>query len=490
MGKRKKFVITAISGNEERWAEQWAKSIMRANPDLVIFNLTQFDDKTEELIRQHIPEDKLILLKNEWQKSFSAARNQSLEPIPKDTDYVMYVDMDEIITETSYTELESFLHSEYPPVQVLCNIYNAVSKDSMVASLYYPRIWPHKAANGDLINEYFDGEVHNQLVMGEVNDIYALRSKISLYHYGYALDKESMAAKHKRSEELLQNQLNENQENFFAHLNLAQLLRAKGNYKEALEHSLIVLNLVSDKTGDPDQRYLYAYIMAKDQAATCLLAKQDYDESIKHSEDALRVKPDHLDSIMNTAHAYLNMQSFDEAEFWLKRYLFIRARYDETKDNTNLILNHLNSSFIALYHLGMIYLQREKFEQAADYYKKTFEQDPGFRDAFVKYIHCLSRLGKKKEVNDEVNRFMRTKPDKAYQIYEYFGDIELEQANVENSKFNFYQALYINKFPEDSPDQFRIKQKFECLSQRFGEVSHNYFDTTEKREALVNRTNG
>lgn len=488
---RKKFVMTACSGNEERWVEQWCKTVMKANPDLVIINLTQFDDNSEALFKRGIPKDKLILVKNKWEKSFSVARNQSLEHVPDDTDYVMYLDLDEVITDGSYKPLEDFLGSdEFPPMQVLCNIYNAVSDDSMVASLYYPRIWPHKNANGDLINESFEGEVHNQLMIGPEHNVYAMRSKISIYHYGYALDKDSMAAKHKRSEELLRKQIGEDEENFFAHLNLAQLLRAKGDYDAALKHGNRVLELVSGDVKGEDSKNTYAFIMAKDQVATCYLAMGNQKEAIKHSEDALRIKPDHLDSIMNMAHAYINLQDFDNAEFWLKRYLFVRSKYDETKDNTNLILNHLNSSFIALYHLGMIYGNRGQYEKALEYYKKTYEEEPKFRDTFIKYIQCLRLLDRNKELNDEVNKFMRTEPDRAHQVYEYFGDVELENGNIENAKFNFYQALYINNSDvNEEGNRPKIRCKWEGLRHMFGDVSHNYFDTTEKKELLGNITN-
>ena len=486
MGNRKKLVITAISGNEEKWVKQWCESVLKANPDLIVMNLTQFDDNTEKLLREHIPKDKLILVKNKWEKSFSTARNQSLYHVPSWADYCMYVDMDEIITDTSYAPLEEFLMSDHPPIQILCNIYNAVSQDAMIASLYYPRIWPHKAMDGTLLNESFDGAVHNQLMIDDKYNIHALRSKINLFHYGYALDSASMAAKHKRSEELLRKQVEEDDNNFFAHLNLAQLLRAKGDQKGALKHSTHVLDLVTDKIeANAESKFSYAYIMAKDQVSTSYLASHNYKEAIKSAEDALKVKPDHLDSIMNIAHAYINSEDFENAEFWLKRYLFIRARYDETKDSTNLILNHLNSSFIALYHLGLVYTRKGDIEKALYYYKKSYEEDPKFKDTFVQYINCLKILNRDKQLNDEVNQFMRKVPEKAHQVYEYFGDIELENGNIENSKFNYYQAVYINN--EESGNKQRIKEKWEALSSQFGDVSHNYFDTAAKNADLKSR---
>ena len=81
MAGRKKFVMTAISGNEEKWVKQWCESVMAANPDLVIINLTQYDDNSEALFKVHIPEDKLVLVKHPWTKSSTgpaASQSQSL----------------------------------------------------------------------------------------------------------------------------------------------------------------------------------------------------------------------------------------------------------------------------------------------------------------------------------------------------------------------------------------------------------------------------
>ena len=52
-----------------------------------------------------------------------------------------------------------------------------------------------------------------------------------------------MEKKHKRSEELLRGQIKEDENNYFAHLNLAQLLRAKGDYAGCIHHSSRVVEI-------------------------------------------------------------------------------------------------------------------------------------------------------------------------------------------------------------------------------------------------------
>lgn len=482
--KRKKFVMVAISGDEEKWVVGWCESIMKSNPDLVIINLTQYNDNSEELFRAGIPEDKLMLVKHPWQKSFSEARNHTMDLVPDDTDYVMFVDLDEIITPESYAPLEHVLHDPNFDMQVMINIYNAVSQESMLASLYYPRLFPWRDKDGTLLKPEFKGEVHNQLTYPPGVPQNAMRSQISLMHYGYALDSEAMTKKHKRSEELIRGQIAVDENDYFAHLNLAQLLRAKGDNEGTELHSNKVLKILAKRIESDDPRIAHGYIMAKEQLATAYLMMKRFDESIQASQDALDKKPDHLDSLMNLASANLEKRNMDKAEFWLKRYLFVRSQYDETKDNTNLILNHLNSTFIALYHLGTVQAYRGDLEGAKDYFFKCYKQEPTFADVFIRYLDCVRRIDGDKKIGQMVNDFITEHPPKAYQIYEYFGDLELENSNLENAKFNYYQSFHLS---EKAAEHERIKMKWESISDAFGEVSHTFFDAEKKHQELKQR---
>ena len=112
MGMRKKYCMTAISGNEEKFAKQWCESVMKTAPDLVVINLTQYDDNSEQIYREGIPEDKLVLVKNKWEKNFSTARNQGLDHVPDWVDYCAYLDIDEVFTDDSYAHIEQILHND------------------------------------------------------------------------------------------------------------------------------------------------------------------------------------------------------------------------------------------------------------------------------------------------------------------------------------------------------------------------------------------
>ncbi len=482
---RKKFAVIAISGNEEKWVKGWCESVLKANPDVIIVNLTKYDDNSEQLFKDNIPADKLVFMKHPWQKSFSEARNHTLDAIPDYIDYVIFIDLDEIISKDSYSVLERTLNDDrIVDQQIMITIYNFVNTDSMVASLFYPRMFPWKDKSGKLLNPRFENEVHNQLVYPDQYEIESVRPNIGLIHYGYALDKDAMQKKHERSEELLRGQLEVDADDFFAHLNLAQLLRAKGDIDGTIFHATRVLDLVGFRVSQGEPRYTHAYIMAKEQLATCYIHLKKPELVVQHCHDVLKVKPDHLDSLMNIGIGYLLSSNLKEAKFWFNRYLFVRSKYDETRDMTNLILNHLNSSFIAMYHLGSIAYAENNLEAAVSYFKQSFDIDSSYADTFIRYIHCLRMLNEHQKVMNEVNEFVFRNSDKAYQIYEYFGDISLDDCAIENAKFNYYQALHTS--PES--EKKRIDFKFSNITSIFGPVSDNYFRTDRVTENMKKRT--
>lgn len=486
--RRKKLTIFAICGNEEKWIKQWAESVLKL-ADHVVVSLTQYDDNTEELLRKHIPADKLTLVKYPWEDDFSKARNQALQHIPKDTEVLGFVDMDEVFTSSSIEAFEYLLRDPKEYI-VITTIYNALDKNSAgQASLYYPRFWSMKDNHGRPTNPRFVSRVHNQLELDNKDDLYSVRElelngrsfSISLYHYGYALDSESMAKKHARSEAMLRKNIENESDSFFDHLNLAQLLRAKGDFKDAKFHAEEVMRIVGEKG---EAKYKHAAIMALDQIATCYLALGNPDKAIEHSQAALAYKQDHLDSIINLGNAFLEKNDFNSAEYWFKQYLFVRTRYDELKDQTNLILNHLNSSNVAQYNLGMIYAIQGKYDLSKIYFEKCYNANPKFRDVIVKYLHTLKILNQVKRFEEELSKYMNAHPDRNHIVYNYLGDLALVDGNLELAKFNFYQAAFVNV---DEVENSRFKQKWESIHTILGPVSDNFFDTGKKDKEVFER---
>lgn len=475
----KKLIIHAICGDEERWIKQWAESVLKVDPWKVVINLTQYGDNSENLIREHIPKDKLILLKHPWEKDFSGARNKCIEYIREhlsEADWGLYLDFDETFTKDSIEPLKAIIQDiDRYPFLGLITIYNSLETKGLLASLYYPRLHPFKDMYGSLLELHYDGTVHNQLIIS--SDIPVIRVPVSIFHEGYALSSEEMTKKHKRSEELLRAQIEKDNDSFFPHLNLAQLLRAKGNFLETEEHAREVLRICEPRVSSGDKRYTHALIMAWDQIGTSLLARKKYLEAAEASKTALEIYPKHLDSLLNIGNCYLEVQNFDEAILWYKRYLFVRTDYDEMRDNTNIILNHLNSSHIVLYNLGIAFALKNDMENSIKYFKKSYEEEPTFRDCFIKYLNGLRLLGKIDILNEETNTFVEKYPDLAYKVYTYYGLIAVEECHLELAKFHFYQSSHL--VPSSSDDFKSVRARWEEFKNIFGDIPGSYYDTSK-----------
>jgi len=483
---KRKLAVTAISGNESKWIKGWSESILPI-ADVVCINLTQFDDNSEELFRKYIPEDKLILIKNKWQKNFSLARNQVQAIVPKDIQMNLFIDLDEVLLPESYPIIEEILNKDDDALY-LCNIYNELDKDTnSMASLYYPRFFPIRSASGFEFKPEFSGNVHNQLSLKNAPDIPAIRTTISIFHYGYALSDEEMKKKHSRSEELLRNQIEEDNDSFFAHLNLAQLLRAKGDFEGTIKHAKETMRIIGPSMDEGDPKYSHAFLMSADQLGTAYLAVKDIENALEWSMKAVQKKPDYLDPILNLGNIHLEMHDLEGAENWFKRYLFVRSKYNVEKDGTNLILNHLNSSFIALYNLGIINGMKGKHKEANEYFEKCYKEEPNFRDVFIKVLHSLRLMGKQEEMYRRLDSYMSTKPENAYLIYEYLGDLALDECNIELSKFNYYQATYVGEINDEGYKQ-RIENKWEAIQELFGEVSNTFFETYDVHKNTANKS--
>ncbi len=90
--KNYKVCVYAISKNEEKFAEKWAKSMSEA--DKVVVLDTGSTDRTVDILRENGVE---VVVKeiNPWR--FDVARNESLKLIPDDYEICVCTDLDEIL---------------------------------------------------------------------------------------------------------------------------------------------------------------------------------------------------------------------------------------------------------------------------------------------------------------------------------------------------------------------------------------------------------
>jgi tetratricopeptide (TPR) repeat protein len=305
-----------------------------------------------------------------WEGDFSKARNYSIGYAT--CDWVLYLDADEeLFAEDKLKLKEVTKEKDCNGVSFL--IYNKVYGQRQ-GFLYYTRMWRNR------IGAYFEGIVHNQLVLPGS----ALKSDIRVMHYGYALeDQEKMEKKQKRSKELLKKQIEEDPDNVFARFNYAQICRGQRLYDEVIEHASKVIEILTPQ----DKFKLHIYLMALDQLSNAYFDRRDYEKCLEYCQKALEVKPDYLDPLFMIGGAYKLLGNLEKAKESLEKYLEVQEKYDESKEVLNLILINLKSRFMAQYEIGTIEEHWGNTEGAKRRYLEALKEVDDYHD-----IHF--RLGK------------------------------------------------------------------------------------------------
>ena len=102
-----KVIVYAISKNEEKFVDRWAKSMAEA--DGIYVCDTGSDDNTVTALRKHNINVKEIKVEP-WR--FDTARNISLDFVPDDTDICVCTDLDEVFKAGWRKELEKYWTSD------------------------------------------------------------------------------------------------------------------------------------------------------------------------------------------------------------------------------------------------------------------------------------------------------------------------------------------------------------------------------------------
>ena len=244
-------------------------------------------DKTMEIARRYT--DKVYFF--EWPGSFSAARNHSLQFCTGD--WILQLDADEALEQEDIPIVREVIKS---------NLYNAVS----VALLneipegwskhYFHRLFRREAA-------HFEGIVHNQLVFKGAD----LRTEIRVYHWGYNLSKEKMAAKFNRSKALLLQQIAENPSDAFAHQNYVRLLRSEKKHDEAAKAGMEAFALCQNTMTEIHRQMLTC------DTAFSLLLSGDIDSAEKMTLEVLADFPNNLDLIFLLGSIHVHRGQFEAA---------------------------------------------------------------------------------------------------------------------------------------------------------------------------------
>ena len=370
-----------------------------------------------------------------WEGDFSKHRNYSIEQAT--SDWIFIIDADEQMCSEDVPALLDVANRADVSI-ISINVYNVYGQNEQTRT-FLPSVRLFRRE----LDLRYNGIVHNRLEFPASMSV--TRVPVQLKHLGYDLSREKMEAKFLRTKALLEKQLEENPDNFFALFNHAQLLRGEGtefpvkNAGEIIKTASRAVELT-----DPDnieQRHIH--LMCLDQIAWAYFYTGQHEKALEYCRTALQIKPNYLDPLLLVGHVYSRQGQYELGKEHYQHYLETQAKFDDTRETDNIILLHPDSRSCVFYGLAVIAELTGEPEKAEDLYRRTLDIDPGFQEANTH----LGRLLRQDGSISEAETCFRNQIEKSRPTYDAavsLADIYHQRNETEQTEKYYRLALKIS----------------------------------------------
>ncbi len=386
-----------VKNEEERLAT--ALESIKSFADEIIVVDTGSTDRTVEIAESYGAKVHF----HAWEKDFSKARNQSLSYATKE--WIGILDADEEIVQEDLPILRQLLDQKEHDL-VSCSVIN-ISEDGS-----YQSFLPSTRFFRRSIGAYYSGIVHNQLKF-DVDRYTVLRGPVRVMHYGYGLSPEQMKRKIERSRELLLQQLEEDPNNAFANMNLAQIYRGETPNPSPEQAKKIQFHAqrAVDNSDPNDKDTRHIHLMALHQLASGYYFQNRLDDARRACERALEYRPDYLDPLITLGHISSVQQKWTEAKKWYERYLEARETFKDNEETEAIILLSFKSEQNAYYNLAMTCENLKNVDEALKYYRRAAECGEGFLETHLRIAQILFNKNEYESAAKEAEVELKNHPD-------------------------------------------------------------------------------
>ncbi len=251
---------------------------------------------------------------------------------------------------------------------------------NLVLTHTYPRLF----INDPRIR--FEGSIHEQIMPSLFKAGFKLGfSKAVIEHLGYAVSNEEEKAKYERNLQILLKQVEQYPNIFFVHYNLGKTYIGLHRYEEGIEqlyYGLQCPDAESDSHITANAHFVIAQV---------LFAKGNFKESAKECLEAIKYDPNLAECFNLLGEAYYNIGEYESAA-----EAFEQAINSLKKRESGLNVQLADSGSLKIdvphFFLGLTLSKLGKYDQAIKNYEQALKINPERTQDYIFYADALSKI--------------------------------------------------------------------------------------------------
>ena len=324
-----------VKGTDEE-AELLDRCLENMSPHVDgIFITSTFTDTPNKKVAEVTKKYKGVLSTFKWTKNFAEARTFNFSQVPKDFDYIMWSDADDMW----------FNLDKLKPLLVENPQYDAVAVNYLYDfDRYNQPVVIHKKTmvirNDDCAR--WSGRLHEDLIQTrELNMFFS-----DVIQRQHKTNDARVIANQKRNVDISKAEYEENSKDPRTHFNLANSYFGNGQYKEAVE----AYNSFIELSGSEDEIFL-AY-MRLSRSYECI---NDYTRAIRTGQTAIGMRPDLPDAYLNMAEIYDARNNLDKAIYFYLEGLIKKPQY-----HAMIAYNPRDYDYNPMMALAKVYFRKDR----------------------------------------------------------------------------------------------------------------------------------
>lgn len=327
--------VCMIAKNEENHIEECLKRLRPCKFEIIVVD-TGSTDKTVEIAKKYTDN----VYSFTWCDDFSAARNYSISKASND--WILVIDCDEYLENVNLEKIQ-FAMEEHPEQVGLIARNNPYTLQG-VRSVMSERI-------GRFFNRnhcHYEGVIHEQVVDQDGKEPSTYDLPLTLYHEGYVSESEKRTRATRNLEMLLQD-LESRGENPYVYFQMGQNYLSLNDVEKAAHYYELGLQMNVDLQAAYVQSMIETY-------GYCLMELNRYEESLAWITQYKDVAT-HADFAYLAGMIYIKNKMWGEA---IEALLHATSIPSYSRKGVN--------SYLALFHVGLIYEKLGQLDLAKSYY--------------------------------------------------------------------------------------------------------------------------